>query len=387
VAAIHQSSRTGDTKMINCDYIQLAVPGVQALQPYQPGKPIEELERELGITDIIKLASNENPLGASPRAVQALQGAMGELHRYPDGGAFELKRALAAKLGLGMDTITVGNGSNDVLELIARGFVRPGAEVVFSQHAFAVYPLVTQAVGGRAVVVPAAAYGHDLDAMQAAITPRTRLVFIANPNNPTGTWSRRDEIHRFLRGVPPQVIVVLDEAYFEFVSEPDYPDGSQWLREFPNLVVTRTFSKIYGLAALRIGYGLSHPQIADVLNRVRQPFNVNSLAMTAAIAALSDEEHVRASMELNRRGMRQLESAFRAAGLAYIPSAGNFISVEVGDAGHVYEALLRQGVIVRPIANYGLPRHLRVTVGLPAENDRFLAALSAALGSVEARRP
>ena len=373
--------------MRDCDYIELAAPGIRALQPYQPGKPIEELERELGITDIIKLASNENPLGASPRAVQALKGALGELHRYPDGGAFELKRALAAKLGVGTDAITVGNGSNDVLELIARAYVQPGAEVVYSQHAFAVYPLVTQAVGGRPVVVPAAGYGHDLQAMQAAVTPRTRLVFIANPNNPTGTWSRREHLHRFLRGVPPEVIVVLDEAYFEFVMEPEYPDGLRWLREFPNLVVTRTFSKIYGLAALRVGYGVSHPQIAEVLNRVRQPFNVNSLAMTAAVAALQDEEHVRASAELNRRGMRQLESAFRAAGLDFVPSVANFISVEVGDAARVYEALLRAGVIVRPIAGYGMPRHLRVTVGLQAENERLLAALAAALDAVGAGRP
>lgn len=373
--------------MKDCDYIQLAVPGIRALQPYQPGKPIEELERELGITGIVKLASNENPLGASPLAVRALRGALGELHRYPDGGAFELKRALGAKLGVGTDAITVGNGSNDVLELVARAYVRPGAEVVFSQHAFAVYPLVTQAVGGRPVVVPAADYGHDLDAMRAAITPDTRMVFIANPNNPTGTWSRHDGVHRFLRGVPPEVVVVLDEAYFEFVREAQYRGGVQWLREFPNLVVTRTFSKIHGLAALRVGYGISHPQIADVLNRVRQPFNVNSLAMTAAVAALEDDEHVRASAELNQRGMRQLESAFRAMGLDYIPSAGNFISVEVGEAARVYEALLRRGVIVRPIAGYGLPRHLRVTVGLQAENDRFLAALAAALDAVGAGRP
>ncbi len=370
-----------------CDYIQLAAPGIQALQPYEPGKPIAELERELGITGIIKLASNENPLGASPRAVLALKGALGELHRYPDGGAFELKRALAAKLGVGMNAITVGNGSNDVLELLARAFVPPGAEVVFSQHAFAVYPLVTQAVGGRPVVVPAAGYGHDLRAMQAALTPRTRLVFIANPNNPTGTWSPRDDLQRFLRAVPPEVVVVLDEAYFEFVNEPEYPDGVRWLGEFPNLVVTRTFSKIYGLAALRVGYGISHPQIADVLNRVRQPFNVNSLALTAAVAALEDDEHVRASAGLNQRGMRQLERAFRAAGLDYIPSAGNFISVEVGEAARVYEALLRAGIIVRPIAGYGLPRHLRVTVGLQAENDRFLAALAAALDADGAARP
>jgi histidinol-phosphate aminotransferase len=364
---------------MSCDFIALAVPGVRGLQPYQPGKPIEELQRELGISDIIKLASNENPLGASPRALQALQPALADLHRYPDGGAFDLKRALADKLGVDTGQITIGNGSNDVLELVARGFVQPGEEVVFSEHAFAVYPLVTMAVGGRAVVVPARDYGHDLEAMAAAITARTLLVFIANPNNPTGTWLRRAPLEAFLRRVPANVIVVLDEAYFEYVGEADYPDGVQWLAGFPNLLVARTFSKIYGLAGLRIGYGISHPQVADVLNRVRQPFNVNSVAMAAATAALTDDLHVQASTVLNRRGLQQLEEGFRAQRLPFIPSVGNFIAVEVGDGAAVYQGLLKMGVIVRPIANYGMPRHLRVSVGLDTENARFLATLSKVL--------
>lgn len=364
---------------MSCDFIALAVPGVRGLQPYQPGKPIEELQRELGISDIIKLASNENPLGASPRALQALQPALADLHRYPDGGAFDLKRALADKLGVDTGQITIGNGSNDVLELVARGFVQPGEEVVFSQHAFAVYPLVTMAVGGKAVVVPARDFGHDLEAMASAITARTKVVFIANPNNPTGTWLRRAPLEAFLRRVPANVIVVLDEAYFEYVAETDYPDGVQWLASFPNLLVARTFSKIYGLAGLRIGYGISHPQVADVLNRVRQPFNVNSVAMAAATAALSDDLHVQASNVLNRRGLQQLEEGFRAHGLSFIPSVGNFIAVEVGDGAAIYQALLKMGVIVRPIANYGMPRHLRVSVGLDSENARFLATLSKVL--------
>lgn len=364
---------------MSCDFTQLAVPGVQGLQPYQPGKPIEELERELGISDIIKLASNENPLGASPRAVKAIETCMADLHRYPDGGAYGLKRALASKLAIDTAQITVGNGSNDVLELVARGFVQPGDEVVFAQHAFAVYPLVTMAVGGKAIVVPAKNYGHDLQAMAAAINTRTKLVFIANPNNPTGTWLARDNLHAFLKRVPPNVVVVLDEAYFEFVTHPEYPSGLQWLLEFPNLVVTRTFSKIHGLAALRAGYGISHPSIADVLNRVRQPFNVNSLAMAAATAALDDDLHVQASIVLNRRGLQQLEDGFKNLGLNFIPSVANFLAVEVGNASGIYDALLHMGVIVRPIASYGLPRHLRVTVGLEAENARFLAALAKVL--------
>jgi histidinol-phosphate aminotransferase len=358
------------------DILELATPGVRGLTPYVPGKPIEELERELGITGSIKLASNENPLGPGPRALAAVQAVLPEISRYPDGAGFALKRALAAKIGVQPDQVTLGNGSNDVLELVARAFVQPGDEAVFAQHAFAVYPIATQAVGGRCVEVPARDWGHDLDAMRRAVTPRTRLVFIANPNNPTGTWIGQEALRTFLDSVPGHVIVVVDEAYFEYVDEPDFPDTVTWLPRYPNLVTTRTFSKIYGLAGLRVGYGVSSPAIAGILNRVRQPFNVNSLAQAAAVAALEDTQHLQRSRQVNRDGMRQLVAGFEQLGLPFIPSAGNFVCVEVGDAARVNTALQRAGVIVRPLANYGMPRHLRVTVGLPEENERFLRVLT-----------
>ena len=368
-------------------FCDLATPGVQGLRPYEPGKPLSELEREYGVRDAIKLASNENPLGPSPAALEAVRGALGEIARYPDGNGFDLKRALAHRYGVDLPGITLGNGSNDVLEIIARAFLQPGLEAVFSQHAFAVYPIVTQAIGATARVVPAhdgscgPRYGHDLEAMLAAITDKTRLVFIANPNNPTGTWLKRDELEAFLWRVPRQVIVVLDEAYVEYVNEPDYPDSIPWLASFPNLVLTRTFSKAYGLAGLRVGFALSHPEVADVLNRVRQPFNVNSLALTAAAAALTDRAHLEASQKLNQTGMAQWHEMLMELGLEAIPSVGNFLCVDVGrPAAPVYEALLREGVIVRPVANYGLPNHLRITLGLAQENRRAGAALRKVLG-------
>lgn len=363
------------------DFKELAVAGVRGLQPYQPGKPIEALEREYGVRNAIKLASNENPLGPSPLALAALAQAVPSLARYPEGGAVVLKAALAKRLGVAPNQISIGNGSNDILELLARTFVAPGDEVIFSEHAFAVYPIVTQAVGGRAVVTKARNWGDDLDAMLAAITERTKLIFIANPNNPTGTWLRRALLEAFLIAVPACVIVVLDEAYFEYVTESEYPDGIKWLSRFPNLVVARTFSKIYGLAGLRVGYGVSHPDVADLLNRVRQPFNVNSLAQVAATAALDDESHVMRSREVNAAGMKQLTAAFAQMGLEHIPSVANFVCVKVGDGARVYEALLREGVIVRPVANYGLPQYLRVTIGLAEENRRFLDALARVLAS------
>lgn len=368
-------------------FCDLATPGVQGLRPYEPGKPLSELEREYGVRDAIKLASNENPLGPSPAALEAVRGALGEIARYPDGNGFELKRALAHRYGVDLPGITLGNGSNDVLEIIARAFLQPGLEAVFAQHAFAVYPIVTQAVGATARVVPAhdgsrgPRYGHDLEAMLAAITDKTRLVFIANPNNPTGTWLRREELEAFLQRVPRQVIVVLDEAYVEYVQEPDYPDSIPWLASFPNLVLTRTFSKAYGLAGLRAGFALSHPEVADVLNRVRQPFNVNSLALIAATAALTDRAHLEASLKLNQAGMAQWREMLAELGLEAIPSVGNFLCVDMGrPAAPVYEALLREGVIVRPVANYGLPSHLRITLGLAQENRRAGAALRKVLG-------
>ena len=366
------------------DYQSLAVKGVQALSPYQPGKPISELARELGLNpaEIIKLASNENPLGPSKKAVAAAEGALAELCLYPDGNGFDLKQKLSTRLGVGADQITLGNGSNDVLEVIAHCFADARSEVVFSQFAFAVYPLVTQAIGAKAVSVPAKDWGHDLDSMATAVTENTRLIFVANPNNPTGTVHSADAIDAFLRKIPDDVLVVLDEAYCEYMTGKEAPDGVALLSRFPNLVVCRTFSKAWGLAALRVGYSVSSPAIADVLNRVRQPFNVSSVALAAATAVLDDKDYLQRSREVNAAGLKQLEEAFDQMGLRYIPSSGNFVAVEVGpQAMGVYQALLAHGVIVRPVAGYGMPNHLRVSVGLPAENEHFIDALAKALAA------
>lgn len=365
---------------MSCDFIALATPGVRSLKPYQPGKPVEELERELGLANIIKLASNENPLGAGELARQAYARVATELAVYPDGSAYRLKTALANKLGVDAAQITVGNGSNDVLDLIGRAFLRPGVSAVFSEHAFVVYPITTQVAGARAIAVPAKDWGHDLDAMAAAVTDDTRLVFIANPNNPTGTAVSDSAFRQFMQSVRDDVIVVLDEAYFEYGLGHDLPDGVALLREFPNLVVTRTFSKAYGLAALRVGYSISAPAIADVLNRLRMPFNVNAPALAAAEAALGDEAHIAETARLNQAGLVQLAEGFKALGLDWIPSLGNFIAFEVPvDAMACYQGLLRQGVIVRPVGVYAMPSHLRVTVGLPQQNERFLSALAVVL--------
>lgn len=360
-----------------CDYYQLATPGVQGLMPYVPGKPVSELERELGLSNIVKLASNENPLGLSARAIDAIQGELAEGCRYPDGGGVLLKNRLASQLGVEPGQITLGNGSNDVLELVARAFLTSACEVIFSQHAFAVYAIVTQAVGASAVVIPARDWGHDLEAMAAAVTDRTRLIFLANPNNPTGTWFDRDRLEQLLESLPEQVLVVLDEAYTEYVDQAAFPNGVEYLSRFPNLIVTRTFSKAYGLASLRVGYSLSNPEVADLLNRVRQPFNVNSMALAAAAAVVDDSDYLRRSRECNRAGMQQLETGFKALGLRFIPSVGNFISVDLGcDAMPVFQALLRHGVIVRPVANYQMPQHLRISIGLEQENRQCLDALA-----------
>ncbi len=373
--------------MIENRFLRLAAPGIAGLRPYVPGKPVSELERELGIGDAVKLASNENPLGPGERAREAIASLLGELARYPDGGGYELRGLLAEHHGIDAACITLGNGSNDVLDLIARTFLAPGYEAVFSQHAFAVYPICTQAVGAEARVAPAhdgskgPRFGHDLEAMQSLIGARTRVVFIANPNNPTGTWLTRNQLRDFVEAVPAHVILVIDEAYFEYVEEAEYPDTSRWLSHYPNLVVTRTFSKAYGLAGLRIGYGLSHPEVAELLNRVRQPFNVNALALAAAAAALSDRAHIERSLAVNRQGMAQLIEGFSALGLEHIPSVGNFVCVDLaGPAARVDAALQARGCIVRPIANYGMPDHLRITVGLAEENQRLLDALSGLLG-------
>jgi histidinol-phosphate aminotransferase len=350
---------------------------VLTLQPYQPGKPVEELTRELGVTDVIKLASNENPRGPGPAVHAAMARAATSLSRYPDGSGYRLKQSLARHLNVEPNQISLGNGSNDVLELIARVALSPGNEGIVSAHAFVVYPLAVIANGGKLITVPARNWTHDLDAMANTVTPSTRIVFIANPNNPTGTWVGKRALTQFLDRVPEHVIVVLDEAYFEYLVDPEYPNGATLLRSYPNLVVTRTFSKVYGLAGLRIGYCLSHPDIADLLNRVRQPFNVSTIGLECAEAALGDQEYVRRSREINDQGMQQLRQGLDQLGIAYIPSGGNFLCIDLRrPAMPAYEALLRLGVIVRPIAGYGMPNHLRVTVGLHEENARFLDALA-----------
>ncbi len=355
---------------------------IKQLVPYQPGKPIEELARERGLDParIVKLASNENPLGMSPKAMAAVGRCLADGARYPDGAGFALKAALKERLSVPPECLVLGNGSNDVLELVARLVLRPGTSAVFSQYAFAVYPLVTQALGARAIVVPAKAYGHDLAAMAAAIASDTRIVFIANPNNPTGTFVPGEAMEVFLRQVPSDVLVVLDEAYTEYLEPQDRYDSLAWLARFPNLVITRTFSKAYGLASLRVGYALAHPEVAEAMNRIRQPFNVNAFALAAAEAALADDRFLAESVAVNRDGMAQLEAGLARLGVRFVPSKGNFLMCEVGDAAAVNEALLDRGVIVRPIAGYGLPTWLRVSVGLPEENERFLAALAEALG-------
>lgn len=368
---------------MSCDFIALSNPGVQKLVPYQTGKPIEELQRELGLADVVKLASNENPLGPSAKALAAAQQQLAELHRYPDGAGFYLKQALAERCGVSADQITLGNGSNDVLELIARSWVMPGDEVIFSEHAFAVYPLVTLASSGTPVQVPARLFGHDLDAMAAAITERTRIIFIANPNNPTGTWFHRHTLESFLTKVPENVLVVLDEAYFEYVEETAYPSGLDYLSQYPNLIVTRTFSKLYGLSGLRLGYAISSEDVADILNRVRQPFNVNGPAQAAALAVLDDHSYQEDSRSENTAGLAQLAEGFQTMGLHAIPSVANFIAFDCGQEGlPIYDALLKEGVIVRPIAGYGMPNFLRVSVGLATENDVFLTALRKVLDKV-----
>ncbi|WP_026340671.1 histidinol-phosphate transaminase [Thioalkalivibrio sp. ALJT] len=369
------------------DPVALAVGGVQGLTPYQPGKPVAALERELGIRQAIKLASNENPLGPSPLAVEAGRAALATAHVYPDGNGFELKARLAQQHGVAPEQITLGNGSNEVLELIARTWLAPGRAAVFSAHAFAVYPLVTQAVDAEARVAPALPaghatqpYGHDLAAMQARVDQDVRVVFVANPNNPTGTWVDAAALEAFVAAMPATTLVVVDEAYFEYVETADYPDCTQWLARYPNLIVTRTFSKIQGLAGLRLGYAVSSVAVADLLNRVRQPFNVNAVAQAAGLAALDDSAHVEKSVATNRAGLQQVDAALREMGLRVIPSVGNFITFDTGrEAGAVYEALLRDGVITRPVENHGLPGHLRVTVSTREDNDRFLQALKKAL--------
>ncbi len=358
---------------------------VRAIAPYQGGKPISEVAREFGLDEsrIVKLASNENPLGIPESAKQAMSAAMADLARYPDSNGFDLKAAISAKFGVPAEWITLGNGSNDILELAARSLVLVGQSVVYSQYSFAVYPLATQAIGARAIVVPAKDFGHDLMAMRAAIADDTRLIFLANPNNPTGTFIDGEQIAAFIRSVPSHVVIVLDEAYTEYLSPAQRYDAFGWVAQHPNLIVSRSFSKAYGLAGLRMGFGIAQPGLTDLMNRLRQPFNVNSLAQAAAIAALKDEAFLEKSAEVNAQGYQQLTAAFDQMGIRYVPSVGNFVLFRAGDddnaGAKVNLALLRQGVIVRPVANYGLPQWLRVSIGLPEENAAFITALTSVL--------
>lgn len=363
------------------DACELAPNYVRAIAPYQPGKPISELAREMGLEEagIIKLASNENPMGCSPAVNAAVAREMRDVARYPDSNGFALKAALARHHGVDSSQVALGNGSNDVLEMVAKALLYPGCSSVYAQHAFVVYPLAVLAMGANAIVVPAKNYGHDLDAMVAAIRPDTRVLWIANPNNPTGTFIAADEIRRTLSRVPASVMVVLDEAYNEYLPDALRAHTVGLLREFPNLIITRTFSKAYGLAGLRVGYGLAHPDTVELLNRVRQPFNINSLAQAAAVEALSDQTFVAEGRALNAAGMKQITEGVTRLGRSFIPSQGNFVTVHVGKAGEVYQRLLRAGVIVRPVGGYGLPEHLRISIGLAQENERFLSALSVAL--------
>jgi histidinol-phosphate aminotransferase len=359
---------------------------VRELAPYLPGKPIEELARELGmpVADIVKLASNENPLGAPEAARRAIAASAADVGRYPDGNAFALKERLGHRLGVPQDWLTVGSGSNDILEMAAAATLAPGRSCVFSQYSFAVYALATQARGARAIVVPARDFGHDLPAMARALAADTVLVYLANPNNPTGTFVEAVVLESFLAQVPPGVVVVLDEAYNEYLPPSLRYDAVALVRRHPNLLVSRTFSKAYGLAGLRVGYGVAQPGLTDLLNRVRMPFNVSTPAQAAACAALADGSFLERSYDVNLAGRERLSQALRALGLRVVPSFANFVLVHVGPAAGVYRELLARGVIVRPVANYDLPEWLRVTVGLPRENERFLQALPAALAAARA---
>lgn len=368
------------------DLKSLIAPPVRNLAPYVPGKPLSELEREYGITDSIKLASNENPLGPGSAALAAIKRASEELRLYPDGNGFDLRQAIAKHHGCAMECVTLGNGSNDLLVLMAEAFLGPDTEAVFSQYCFAIYPLVVQATGARGIAASAfspdheMAFGHDPAAMARCVTDKTRIVFVANPNNPTGSWITEQPLRALLRSLPPTTLALVDEAYFEYVAVPDYPDTSGWLSEFPNLVVTRTFSKAHALAGLRIGYALSHPDVADALNRVRQPFNVNSLGLVAAQASLGDRAHIAHSVESNRSGMLQITQALARLPVRVFPSAGNFLLVDCRKpAAQVYEGLLRLGVIVRPLTGYGLATHQRITIGTAQQNERLIDALGAVL--------
>lgn len=360
---------------MKADFRSLANESVRGLTPYQPGKPIEELERDLGIKQAIKLASNENPLGASPRAILAIKSALENAHFYPDGGCFEVKHALANYLNVKPLQLTIGNGSENILELIVKAYLHEGDTAVISQYAFLTIPLLIQSYGVHAKIIPALNYGHDIVNMIKAVDEKTRVLFLVNPNNPTGTYTSEKDFRLLMESVPPHVLVVVDEAYYEYIAIPDYPNTLKALDEYPNLVITRTFSKAHGLAALRLGYSISSPEIADMLNRARLPFNVNTLAAKAACAALEDREHLEKSQSTNLLGMRQLEEELRKANLRFIPSLGNFVTIDVNDGLTIYQKLLYEGVIVRPLVPYALPHFIRVTIGTFQQNERFMRAI------------
>jgi histidinol-phosphate aminotransferase len=354
---------------------------LEDLDRYEPGMPIEQVQRELGLTEVVKLASNENPLGPSPKAVAALRALLPELHRYPDGPATRLREALAERCRLAADQVAIGNGSTDLIDLLARAFLGPEHNAVISERAFARFRQVVLARNGQARLVPMKDDRHDLEALLAAVDPATRLLFVANPNNPTGTWNSREEVDALVARLPENVILVLDEAYFEYADHPDYPDGVDYVRRGEAVMVLRTFSKVYGLAGLRVGYGLARTEIIDSIDVVREPFNTNAAAQIAALAALADRQHVARSLELNRVEKRRLEKALDDRGLRFMPSLANFLCVDVArPGGEVFQALLRHGVIVRPLGGYGLETWLRVSVGAPEENAAFLEALDAVLG-------
>ena len=355
---------------------------IRTLIPYEPGKPIEEVEREYGIANSIKLASNENPLGPSPKALAAIREKLEQLHLYPDGDCFYLRRGVAQKLGVAPENLIFGNGSNEIIELAVRTLMRPGDEAVMAEQAFVVYPLIVQAVGGKKNAVPLRDLTHDLAAIGDAITPETRVVFLANPNNPTGTIFRRDEWERFLGKVSPDLLLIVDEAYFEYVQDPAYPDSLAYHAADRAILTLRTFSKLYGLAGLRIGYGVGPKPLIDMMHRVRQPFNVNAAAQWAALAALEDFDHVKRSLEVNRQGIEYLQAEFTTLKLDFVPSQANFILVRVGNGQEVFRQLLGQGVIVRPMVGYRFPEHVRVTVGTMPENRKFIDALKKVLKSL-----
>ena len=375
--------------MAEFDPLGFCMPGVKQLRPYEPGKPISELERELGLKDIVKLASNENPLGTSPKALAAMRAHLDETFLYPDGNAYALKRAIAEHHQADVAQVLVATGSDHILEMMARAFLGAGRSAVISRYGFAVYQIVSQAASAEVRVAealtadhPTQPYGHDLVKMAVAVTADTRVVFIANPNNPTGTWLAKAELTAFLEKLPRDTLVLVDEAYHEFAKdlEPAYPDCTELLPRFPNLIVMRTFSKAYGLAGARVGYALAHPRLVELLNRVRLSFNPSSLGQVAATAALTDREHIQKTLELNRVEIRKLDAGLKALGLKTIPSVCNFVTVDTERPGReVFQALLKHGLIVRPLDNYGLPKHLRISVGLAAQNQRLLVSLKQVL--------